>query len=53
VVQNCEVVKVAFAESGPLTLTVWRGNLAEIRIANRALRPLFQVENYPIQGWIE
>jgi tetratricopeptide (TPR) repeat protein len=43
----------AFAESGPLTLTVWRGNLAEIRIANRALRPLFQVENYPIQGWIE
>jgi len=43
----------AFAEAGPLTLTVWRGNLSEIRIANRTLRPLFQVENYPIQGWIE
>jgi tetratricopeptide (TPR) repeat protein len=43
----------AFAESGPLTLTVWRGNLAEVRIANRMMRPLFQVENYPIQGWIE
>jgi S1-C subfamily serine protease len=43
----------AFAESGPLTLTAWRGNLAEIRIANRMMRPVFQVENYPVQGWIE
>jgi tetratricopeptide (TPR) repeat protein len=43
----------AFAESGPLTLTVWRGNLVDVRISNRALRPLFQVENYPVQGWIE
>ncbi|HET9832831.1 MAG TPA: PDZ domain-containing protein [Vicinamibacterales bacterium] len=43
----------AFTESGALTLTVWRGPLAEIRIADRTMRPVFQVENYPIQGWIE
>jgi PDZ domain-containing protein len=43
----------ALAESGPLTLTVWRGTLAEIKIADRTMRPVFQVENYPIQGWIE
>ena len=43
----------ALAESGPLTLTVWRGSLADVRIPNRMLRPLFDVENYPVQGWIE
>lgn len=43
----------SFAESGPLTLTVWRGTLTEITIPNRTLRPLFDVENYPVQGWIE
>jgi hypothetical protein len=43
----------AFAESGPLTLTVWRGHLAEVQIANRTFRPAFQVENYPVRGWIE
>jgi tetratricopeptide (TPR) repeat protein len=43
----------AFAESGPLTLTVWRGKVADVRIANRLLRPVFDIENYPVQGWIE
>lgn len=43
----------AFADAGPITLTVWRGQLADVRIADRMFRPLFQVENYPVQGWIE
>jgi tetratricopeptide (TPR) repeat protein len=43
----------ALTESGPLTLTVWRGHLTDIRIANRMIRPAFDIENYPVQGWIE
>jgi tetratricopeptide (TPR) repeat protein len=43
----------AFPEAGAFTLTVWRGSLAEVKIADKAFVPYFGVENYPVQGWIE
>ena len=43
----------AFPEAGSFTLTVWRGHLATVQIADRAFVPEFHVENYPVQGWIE
>jgi tetratricopeptide (TPR) repeat protein len=43
----------AFPETGPFTLTVWRGHLMNVQIADRAFVPEFHIENYPVQGWIE
>ena len=43
----------AFPEAGPFTLTVWRGSLVDVKIAEKAFVPKFTIENYPIQGWIE
>jgi hypothetical protein len=43
----------AFPETGPFTLTLWRGHLMNIQIADRTFVPEFHIENYPVQGWIE
>lgn len=43
----------AFPEAGPFTLTVWRGSLVDVKIADKAFVPKFTIENYPVQGWIE
>jgi tetratricopeptide (TPR) repeat protein len=42
-----------FPEAGPFTLTVWRGHLTNVQIADRAFVPVFHIVNYPVQGWIE
>jgi tetratricopeptide (TPR) repeat protein len=43
----------SFPDAGPFTLTVWRGHLVEVQIADRAFVPEFHIENYPVQGWIQ
>jgi tetratricopeptide (TPR) repeat protein len=43
----------AFPEAGPFTLTLWRGHLINVKIADRWFVPEFHIENYPVQGWIE